>query len=114
MRSRNWVATSIVTGIYNRRTLEANLVLTDVRTGAVIWTYRDKVTGEDQSNPKTGLGLAMSVARGVDRANLNREVNVFANVAASNMPRCPREGEIAWGGQPIPPPAAVAAPAPQP
>ncbi len=108
-------ATSIITGIYNRRTLDAELVLTDVRTGNVIWKYRDRVTGEDSASAKNGMSLLASAVHGVERANLQREAATLANIAVNRMPVPPREGELNWNGQPVPAPipmAPVTPPAP--
>ena len=104
-------ATSIITGIYNRRSLDAELTLTDTRTGSVIWTWRNKVTGEDSASVKSGgLNVLASAVRGVEKHNLAAEAQRLANIAVSNMPPCPREGATAWNGQALPAAAPPSAP----
>jgi hypothetical protein len=108
-------ASSIVTGIYNRRTLEAQVTLTDVRTGVAIWSNREVVHGEDSTHVKYGIDAAIGVARGIQASKLERESATLANILVGRMPWCPREGDLAWNGIALPAPAAAMnAPAPTP
>lgn len=93
-------SSSMVTGIYNRRTVEVEVMLTDLRSGEVIWKETRKVVTDSAANVGGKAGLANFVAGAVDglaRADLTKEHQNVAAQLANAMPWCPRE--------PPPPPA---------
>ena len=100
-------ASSTVTGIYNRRNLEADIVLTDLRSGKVIWTDRQKIVTDDTNlKAKTGLDVLGGVVAGAIQHDMKKEHNALADVFASRFPWCPRQAPP----PPPPPPADPAAP----
>lgn len=97
-------ASSLVTGVYNRRTVDAEIIVTDLRTGEVIWKDRQRVVTDDQNfNAKTGLGVLAGAVQGVVKGDMTKEHIKLADVLANRMPWCPRQS-------PPPPPVEPAAP----
>lgn len=93
----------MVTGIYNRRTVDVEIVVTDLRSGQVVWTDRYKHVTEDQNfKAKTGLDVLGGVIQGAVKQDMNKEHAVVADVLVGRLPWCPREN-------PPPPPAPPAA-----
>ena len=96
---------SIITGIYNRRTVDLEVVLTDLRTGQEVWRDRQKVVSDDDNlRAKTGLDVLSGVVRGVAKGDMTKEHVRMADVVAARLPWCPRE--------PLPPPPPPAGTAP--
>lgn len=98
-------ASSMVTGVYNRRTVEVEMVVTDLRSGQVVWTDRYKHVTEDQNfKAKTGLDVLGGVIQGAVKQDMNKEHAVVSDVLIGRLPWCPREAP------PPPPPAPAPAP----
>lgn len=99
-------ASSLVTGVYNRRSIDAEIVVTDLRTGNVIWKDRQRVVSDDQNfGAKTGLGVLAGAVQGVVKSDMTKEYIRLADVLVNRMPWCPRQA-------PPPPPPPPAGPAP--
>ena len=96
-------ASSLITGVYNRRVLDAEITLTDTRTGSVIWTQRNTVTSQDTMRAKYGVDALVGAANGVERANLANESANLSSILVNHMPWCPREGDLGWNGLALPP-----------
>lgn len=87
-------ASSLVTGVYNRRKVEVELILTDVRSGEVVWkdTRSFATDGAANLSGKNALGNVLGgVVDGAVRSNMANEHQQLANQMANVMPWCPRE-----------------------
>jgi len=97
-------ASAFTTGIYNRRKVEAELILTDLRTSAVVWKGRRNFVGGEGDDKVIG-GLITGIAKN----KMREEHAALAEIMVAGMPWCPREAPPAPPPTPLPP-----APAPTP
>ena len=98
---------SLITGIYNRRTFEAELQMIDLDTGAELWRDRRSITTDDENfKANTGLEVLSGVAKGVQKSDMRKESGILAQAFINSLPWCPR--------QPPPPPPAAPPAAPSP
>ena len=90
--------------LYNRRKVEAELILTDLRTSQVVWKGRRQVVG-GEGDGDVLQGLVVGVAKN----KMREEHAALAEVMVAGLPWCPREAPPAPPPTPLPP-----APAPAP
>jgi hypothetical protein len=104
-------SSSLVTGVYNSRKVDAEIIVTDLRTGEVIWKDRQRIATDDQNfGAKKGIDFLAGAVQGVVKADMTKEHILMADTLVNRMPWCPRQAP-----PPPPPPvepAAAAAPAP--
>lgn len=103
-------ASSMVTGVYNKRTVVAEIVVTDLRSGEVIWKDEQRFTTSDSNlGAKYGVQVLAGAIEGVAKSDMTKEHATLADMLANRLPWCPRE---APAPPPPPPPGATGAPVP--
>lgn len=100
-------ASSLITGVYNKRTVAAEVIVTDLRTGEVIWKDEQKFTASEMHQSKYGIQVLAGAVEGMVKSDMQKEHAQLAEMLANRLPWCPREA-------PPPPPAAPAPAAPAP